>query len=84
MRTLCVVFRTGGPDNFKWHRSLAFYSPDECHDVAVSVMKMGYPAMVVDYQHSISIGLPETFSTILHDVNSNGPDDVYWPSKTAE
>ena len=56
----CLVYRTGGTDNFKWHRSSAMSKK-----VAVEAKKnnerMGYKTLIVGYKHSVSIGLPETY-----------------------
>lgn len=56
----CVVYRTGGTENFKWNRSLAM-SRDEADNRQGELKRMGYRAMVVNYKDSLSIGLPETF-----------------------
>lgn len=56
----CVVYRTGGTDNFKWVRTLAM-SKNEANACKVSTEKMGYRAMVANYAQSIAIGLPETY-----------------------
>ena len=57
----CVVYRTGGTVNFKWNRSVAVDSKEAAEAVALTVERMGYPAKIVDYHLSMSIGLPETF-----------------------
>lgn len=62
MKLYCVVFRTGGALNFQWHRSLAFASANEAYEVRTSVMKMGYESYVTDYNLSVKIGLPDTFT----------------------
>lgn len=56
----CVVYRTGGTDNFKWHRS------ESSHHAGAVLMyhnckKMGYKAHVVKYWQSLAIGLPDTY-----------------------
>ena len=54
----CVIYRTGGTDNAKWHRTVPV--PD--HATAMiqrdEVMRMGYHAFVEDYRLSVSAGLP--------------------------
>ena len=59
--TYCVVYRTGGTANFQWHRTIAM-SKEAAQECAVDNRKMGYPSMVVNYQQSLTIGLPETYS----------------------
>jgi len=57
----CVVYRTGGNDNFKWKRSLGMGLIDasECR---LKLIKMGYHALYPqDYEQSIALGLPETY-----------------------
>lgn len=57
----CVVYRTGGTENFQWHRSLAM-SYDEATNARDDAERMGYAAHVENYQRSVSIGLPETYA----------------------
>lgn len=57
----CVVYRTGGTQNFKWHRTLAM-TRDEADGVFASTILAGYVAYYEDFYKSVSIGLPETFS----------------------
>lgn len=56
----CVVYRTGGTDNFAWHRTSAM-TEKEANACRPEVERMGYKAMVVRYSTSLSIGLPETY-----------------------
>lgn len=63
MNTHCIVYRTGGTDNFIWHRSLAM-SREDANKAAHETQKMGYPALVVDYALSVSLGLPEGFEVV--------------------
>lgn len=58
--TFCVVYRKGGRENFTWHRSEPM-SKSAANEVVVGTRRMGYHAMVVDYERSLSIGLPETY-----------------------
>lgn len=57
----CVVFRTGGTENFEWHRSLAMSEAE-----AVSALERervaGRLAYKVRYSQSVNIGLPTTFA----------------------
>jgi hypothetical protein len=56
----CVIYRTGGTRNFKWHRSLAM-PRQEAEAAAESVRRMGYVAHIEHFNLSISVGLPETY-----------------------
>lgn len=56
----CVVFRTGGTINFKWHRSLAM-PKDEAEASAEATRRQGYVAHIEHYNLSLSVGLPETY-----------------------
>uniref|UniRef100_A0A6H2A202 Uncharacterized protein n=1 Tax=viral metagenome TaxID=1070528 RepID=A0A6H2A202_9ZZZZ len=58
----CIVYRTGGTDNFKWRRSLNFAGRGAAILRASEMREAGYHAMVFDYYLSMSAGLPDTFS----------------------
>jgi hypothetical protein len=56
----CVIFRTGGTENFHWYRTLATSHENACvvrHDLR----NAGFRAHVERYDLSLSIGLPETY-----------------------
>lgn len=56
----CVVYRTGGTENFKWHRSTSCDRLEaEC--IRISVETGGCKALLVEYDKSVAIGLPETY-----------------------
>lgn len=57
----CIVYRTGGTSNFKWHRTLAM-TPDEAEQCFESVSHQGYACHIENFFSSIAVGLPETFS----------------------
>jgi hypothetical protein len=57
----CVVYRTGGTVNFKWHRSLAL-TKDEVQEAFEGVTLMGYVCHIEHFFASLAIGLPETYS----------------------
>jgi hypothetical protein len=57
----CVVYRTGGTVNFKWHRTLAM-TKDEVAEAHKSVEQMGYCCHIENFFASLAIGLPETFA----------------------
>ena len=65
-RLRCIVFRTGGTENFQWHRSLSL-TEDDAMITLIMVRRMGYCAYNVSYDLSINIGLPETFEYSLSD-----------------
>jgi len=56
----CVVYRTGGTENFKWNHSSAM-TKDEVIESLESTRKMGYKCFIQDYSRILAIGLPETF-----------------------
>lgn len=56
----CVVYRTGGTLNFKWHRTCAF-GLEKCEELLADTRRMGYKCMLVNYRQSLSLGLPETY-----------------------
>ncbi len=57
----CAVYRTGGESNFKWNRSLAMTHEEAIATVA-DIKTGGRAAYLVDYQQSLAVGLPETYS----------------------
>ena len=58
--THCVIYRTGGTENFIWHRSVAMTS-DEAIQVQRDLSQMGYRSHIERYQRSLAAGLPETY-----------------------
>lgn len=63
MITYCIVYRTGGPENFKWYRT----HPMTYHDAkrkCDSVLRQSYLAHVEEYEESMSAGLPETYEYV--------------------
>lgn len=60
MHTHCVVYRTGGTDNFKWHRSLAM-SMEQAQKATEDTRRMGYAAILTPYVESVATGLPQTY-----------------------
>jgi len=59
-RNYCVVYRIGGTHRFEWKRTLPKSQPEAAKDLA-DIERMGYKAMLVDYDQSMTIGLPETY-----------------------
>lgn len=57
----CIVYRMGGTVNFTWHRTLAVESRWAAEATATLMRNQGYAAHVEVYEHSLSIGLPETY-----------------------
>lgn len=56
----CVVYRTGGKLNFKWHRTAAMPA-QEAITALDEVRKQGYTSFIEDYERSVDIGLPSTY-----------------------
>ncbi len=56
----CVVYRTGGTDNFKWHRSSEM-SKEVAIKTREELLRGGRPAYAVIYDQSNLLGLPETY-----------------------
>jgi len=55
-----VIYRTGGTDNFKWHRTLPM-KRDEAIKAQEDTEKMGYKCFIAEKESSDKIGLPETY-----------------------
>ena len=60
MKSHCVVYRTGGTENFTWHRSVAM-TAGEARQVQRDLARMGYRSHIEHYARSVAIGLPETY-----------------------
>ncbi len=60
-QNFCVIYRTGGTDNYQWHRSLAM-TREEANKACQDTQQMGYHAFVGNYDLSVNIGLPEGYS----------------------
>ncbi len=58
--TVCVVYRTGGTENFQWKRACVGTKKD-AEEGLKSIRNMGYRAFLANYKRSLLIGLPETF-----------------------
>ena len=58
--TFCVVYRTGGTENFRWHRTIPD-TKEETQERLVGIRAMGYRAYTEIHRHSVAIGLPETY-----------------------
>jgi hypothetical protein len=56
----CVIYRTGGRENFAWNRSAADTKEGTLQRLR-DVRKQGYHAFMDKYESSIAIGLPETY-----------------------
>lgn len=57
----CVVYRTGTPDNFRWNRSLP-HEFDAARDLKTSMDRVEIHCLLEDYDRSVSLGLPDTFT----------------------
>jgi hypothetical protein len=61
-KTWTVYYRTGGTENFQWHRvGDVFASSDAARDKTEELRQMGYPAHYDRKDTIDAIGLPETF-----------------------
>lgn len=56
----CVIYRTGGTVNFKWHRTLAL-TRGETMGVLHSIELLGYVCHLEEFFGSIAAGLPQVF-----------------------
>lgn len=63
MKRYCVVYRTGGTDNFQWHRSASF-TKAEAEAAYDAVKRFGRKCHIADYDLSMAIGLPDTFGNM--------------------
>jgi hypothetical protein len=57
----CVVFRTGTPHFFQWHRGLPMAQAKALHAREV-LESLGCKAYIERYDRSLSIGLPDTYA----------------------
>lgn len=60
LNTHVVIYRTGGTENFEWHRTVLM-SREEANRVRADLERQGYRAMTENAVLSYSIGLPDTF-----------------------
>lgn len=61
-KQFAVIYRTGGTENYRWHRVLDTFTRDEAATKADELARMGYPALVHNAGRLTAIGLPDTFS----------------------
>lgn len=59
--SFCVVYRTGGTENFQWHRTLPVGTRAAANKQAAEIRAAGRVAMVFNFGLSMIVGLPETF-----------------------
>ena len=57
----CLVYRTGGTVDFRWNRSVAFTDREEVDAAKAANERAGYKTLLVDYDKSLAIGLPDTY-----------------------
>ncbi len=57
----CVVYRTGGRENFSWNRSVAM-TREQAKTTADTTERMGYPVHIENYNRSLTIGLPSGYA----------------------
>jgi hypothetical protein len=60
----CVVYRTGGTENFVWKRTFPVGKAEEASEQCITIGKMGYRCFVSNYDKSMAIGLPDTYDFI--------------------
>jgi len=56
-----VIYRTGGTENFKWHKCVPVGSHADAEEQKQEIERMGYKAIVHKTAEIESIGLPETY-----------------------
>ncbi len=56
-----VIYRTGGPERFEWHRTLLQGTNAQMQDEATKIRNSGYRAIVHKTAQLDAIGLPDTW-----------------------
>ena len=62
MKRYCVIYRTGGKDNYAWKRTLPVTERTDAHSQADDIRKGGRKAIIEDFDASMSIGLPRGYN----------------------
>lgn len=60
-KTWTVIYRTGGTDNFQWHKALPVLSREEADTQKAVLTRQGYIALIHRTDLLEAIGLPDTF-----------------------
>jgi hypothetical protein len=61
-KTFTVIYRTGGTENFAWHKILELYPTYEAAKVKADYEEhRGYPCLIFDTHQLDVIGMPETY-----------------------
>lgn len=60
-KTWTVVYRTGGTENAKWHKTLIATSKAEAMEAGKRLGKMGYAWLLMTVHDLNTIGLPEGY-----------------------
>ena len=76
MNKYCVVYRTGGKDNFEWNRTVAM-SQSEARQAVIDIKRGGRIAYCYNHSMSVSIGLPETYDIVRIDDAREFPGVVH-------
>ena len=64
VKTFTVIYRTGGTDNYSWHRVSTLHNTKESAKADVTLIeKQGYRALMFDTDKLNSIGMPEEMTT---------------------
>ena len=59
-KTFTVIYRTGGTENFKWHKVLTLHRTKETAMADVKrIEKQGYKALMFDTDKLNAIGMPD-------------------------
>jgi hypothetical protein len=61
MKTYTVIYRTGGKENFRWNRTLAYQTYAVAMRAALELSRAGYVGLIHETAKLDAIGLPETF-----------------------
>ncbi len=59
MKTLTVIYRTGGTENAEWKRCIPVLTRAEALDLKTSCELAGYKALIHDTKALDRIGMPE-------------------------
>lgn len=58
MKTFTVIYRSGGPHNCLWHKTVPVVTKREADARAANIERMGYKAIVHETRALDSIGMP--------------------------
>ena len=62
-KTYTVIYRTGGTENFKWHKVLTHFTDYEsARKRALEIERQGYKTIIHDTDKLNTIGMPDNAS----------------------